>query len=273
VPRAISHRQAEGVTNSAVQRRGGQVAREWVLACIDESAYANSVCDHAAWFASHPEVGVEILHVVETPSDPSSAGSDMLVARALRRLGEEGVGPLAEAAPSTSLIEALAGADAGIVVMGKRGTATDGDRAALGSNVDAAIHGCDKPICFAPRFFMPMHRVLALLDAESPHDVALDFVRSDFRLAALPLDVAVIGAPGSAADEMVKRARRELSDLSAEVFILPSQGLDEAMGQYVKSRSADLIVLSRATLALATEARLRGVADRLWNHRAPVLIC
>lgn len=36
-----------------------------VLACIDGSAYANSVCDHAAWMAGRIEAAVEVLNVVE----------------------------------------------------------------------------------------------------------------------------------------------------------------------------------------------------------------
>lgn len=45
-----------------------------VLACIDSSRYAVSVCDHAAWAASKLDTPVELLHVLERHgSDPESS--------------------------------------------------------------------------------------------------------------------------------------------------------------------------------------------------------
>ncbi|MFD2427098.1 universal stress protein [Sphingobium scionense] len=36
-----------------------------ILACIDASAYANSVCDLAAWASRRLQLPVELLHVVQ----------------------------------------------------------------------------------------------------------------------------------------------------------------------------------------------------------------
>lgn len=38
---------------------------EHVLACIDASAYANSVCDLAGWASRRLDMPVELLHVVQ----------------------------------------------------------------------------------------------------------------------------------------------------------------------------------------------------------------
>lgn len=38
---------------------------EHILACIDESTYAGSVCDYAAWASQRLQLPVELLHIVQ----------------------------------------------------------------------------------------------------------------------------------------------------------------------------------------------------------------
>jgi hypothetical protein len=260
------------MTPPHLQRRGDKLAREWVLACVDGSAYASSVCDHAGWFASDPEVGVDVVHAVE----PASARVDgnVLVERALRRLQDEGVGPLTGRSIPGDLVEIIDESRSSIVVVGKRGVDSGSERTVLGSHVDAIVHRSRGPVCLAPKVFLPIQRALVLLDADLSHRAALDFVASDFRISKLPLDVAIVGASQRAADPKMEMARRQLSAASADVFPLISAGLDSAVIEYMQSRAADLIVLSRAVAAPNPQAELLRIEnDGLWSTRAPILIC
>jgi hypothetical protein len=260
--------------------RGDGPAREWVLACVDNSEYANSVSDHAGWFASHPEVGVDVLHVLENSStggevtDPGiAAQGDKIVSRAVSRLREEGVGPIAFETRNGSLFDIASKHDAGPIVMGKRGADSNGGRGRLGSQAHAMVSGSDRPVCLAPKVFLPIHRAFVLLDADLSHRSALEFVAADFRLAALPLDVAVVSKPGQDPDPKVEWARAMLSACSAEIFPLVNTSFDDAVALCMEARGADLMILSRAVAGSDLEAQMLRIEERgLWGTRTPVLI-
>src|SRR3546814_14473893 len=54
----------------------GETAMENVLAAIDASVYATSVCGYAGWAASRLSLPVELLHVVQR-QDPITARKDL----------------------------------------------------------------------------------------------------------------------------------------------------------------------------------------------------
>jgi len=255
-----------------------------VLACVDNSVYANSVCDHAGWFASDPNIGVEVLHVVEASSSSAAESSitvndrasvaDPLIARAVWRLREEGVGPITSTSMTGSFVESAVQHDADMIVMGKRGNVSQTERRRLGSSVDAMVRRTAKPVCLAPKYFLPIHRALVLLDADLTHRAAVEFILSDSRLSALPVDVVVSARADEDADAKVGWARSALSALGASVFSFEADGLDDAVAAYMQSRGADLVIVSRAVVAADPETRLGLIEDRgLWGTRIPVLIC
>lgn len=255
-----------------------------VLACIDSSAYANSVCDHAGWFASDPDVGVEVLHVAPPPGeafegpgpDGISGGvieADPLVEAAVWRLREEGVGPITWARVIGGFVEVASRRAAALIVMGKRGEASAAERRRLGANVDAMVRATAAPICLAPKLFLPIHRALVLLDTDIGQRAAVELVAEHPRLEGLPVDVVVMAAEGSDPGPKLGLARQRLRD-SDDVFALPAQGLDEAVTQYMESRAADLIVVAREVVAPDPRAQLLRIEERgLWGARTPVLIC
>ena len=253
-----------------------------VLACIDHSAYANGVCDHAAWFASDPDVGVEVLHV-EASSDaapdtqvgggPREASTRRLVDRSVARLREEGVGPLSSASLAGPFVEVATQRGAAVIVMGKHGEGSAKQRHSLGSNVEAMVHATSTPICLTSKLFLPIHRALVLLDADMSHRTALEFVVSQARLSALPTDIVVVAAPGEDPDPKVTWARSALGEPRGNVLSLVAEGLDDGVAQYMEAGAADLVVVSRAVVTPAPETRLNRIEERgLWGNRTPVLI-
>lgn len=256
-----------------------------ILACIDNSPYANSVCDHAGWFASDPDIGVEVVHVAAVAgagaadagaaawANPALRG-DALIERAVRRLGEEGVGPITSALLEGVLVEVAAQRGAEVIVMGKRGDASAVDRLRLGSNVEGMIRATATPVCLTSKLFLPIRRGLVLLDADMDHRWAIDFAASEPRLADLPMDVVVMSSEGQAPEPKVEWARRALNTDGADVFTLKANGINDAVTQYMGSRAADLIVISRAVLTPDPQAGLGLIqAQGLWGARTPVLIC
>jgi nucleotide-binding universal stress UspA family protein len=254
-----------------------------VLACIDHSAYANGVCDHAGWFASDPDVGVEVLHV-DAPSDagPNTQALDgsrevstrQLLDRSVARLREEGVGPLSSAALAGRFVEIATQRGAAVIVMGKHGEGSAAQRHSLGSNVEAMVRATSTPICLTSKLFLPIHRALVLLDADTAHRTAVEFVISQARLSALRTDIVVVAAPGEDPDPKVTWARSALGEPRGNVLSLVAEGLDDAVAQYMEAGAADLVIVSRAVVTPAPGSRLNRIEERgLWGNRTPVLIC
>jgi nucleotide-binding universal stress UspA family protein len=255
-----------------------------ILACVDESAYASSVCDHAGWFASDPDVGVEVLHVLEDGFAEAAGLVDgaaalatvpsFLVERAVARLREEGVGPVSSAQPVGAFPQVATQRDAKVIVMGKRGRASEAERRRLGSSVDGMIRATTTPVCLTSKVFLPIHRALVLLDADVAHRSALDFVCAQARLADLRLDAVVMCGAGQDAEPKLDLTRSALGAAGGDVFALPANGLDEAVMQYMEARASDLVIVSRTVVAPDPQAHLSRIEERgLWGTRTPVLVC
>jgi nucleotide-binding universal stress UspA family protein len=249
-----------------------------VLACIDNSAYSNGVCDQAGWFASDPDVGVEVLHVLEpTTVDvvlDAEAEADQLIEAAVWRLREEGVGPVTSARLSGAFVEVASQVPADVIVMGKRGQGSHAQRRTLGSSVDAMVRATTVPICLASKLFLPIHRVLVLLDARMDHRTTVEFVARHPRLTGLPADVVVVAGVEDEPDAKLEWVRQALNAAGGDAFALRAEGLDDAVTQYMASRGAELIVVSRAVIQPDRGPPLRLIEERgVWGMRAPVLIC
>jgi nucleotide-binding universal stress UspA family protein len=255
-----------------------------ILACIDASTYANSVCDHAGWFASDPDIGVEVLHVSPPAPDNSNTpesesqtlriAGDALVARATRRLLEEGVRPVTWAHLDGGLVEIAPTRGAEVIVMGKRGDASETKRGNLGGHVDPMLRATITPVCLTSKLFFPIRRGLVLLDADMEHRAAIDFAASEPRLADLPMDVVVMSRAGEDPDPKVNWVRTDLNAGGGDVFTLQADQLNDAVAKYMESRAADLIVISRTVIRSDPAGSLNLIEDRgLWGARTPVLIC
>jgi nucleotide-binding universal stress UspA family protein len=151
-----------------------------VIACVDQSAYADAVTDHAAWAAQRLGAPLELLHVIdrhpETAQSQDHSGAigpdaqealltklssaDEALVRAAREQGRLFLNRLRERALAAGvavvdmrqrlghLDETLfeAQADARLVVMGRKGVAASRKGAALGGNVERVVRALDRPI-------------------------------------------------------------------------------------------------------------------------------
>jgi nucleotide-binding universal stress UspA family protein len=248
----------------------GAPFRPRLTALIDRSAYAISVGEHAAWLAERLGLDLQLRHVREA-TEPVEAAKALL-SQAADRLLDQGA-----SAPDLSLVEGsvLAGAlsaEAKLVVMGKRGQGSGEDRTALGGNVEAVIRGLDIPVCLTAQVFLPIHRVLAVTDADPQRHAALDLLAQGHGLADLELDAIVVTRPGEAPEAKLAAARAAL-DERAGAFAIPAADIGQAVWRYLEDRPADLIVISRAVLLADGAGSLRASAGSLWAARAPVIVC
>ena len=212
-----------------------------ILALIDGSIYARSVCEHAGWLATRLNSGVELLHVLgrrETASASDLSGSIALGARTalleeLSSLDEQrarlaqkkgrailedaetilraaGVETVAPRLRNGDLIEAVAEAEkaASFVVIGKRGEAADFARLHLGSNLERIARSSSKPVLVASRAFRPIAKVLIAVAGGPRAMKAVDPVARSPLFAGREIKRRTVGTDNA-------EARRRLEDALA----------------------------------------------------------
>jgi hypothetical protein len=240
-----------------------------VTALVDNSAYGPSVAEHGAFLAGMAGASLQLRHVRE-------AGRSAQEGRQLLEDLADGLVDLGAPRPTLSLVEgdvlaAAVGAEAEVLVMGKRGTSDV--REMLGHHVEPVLRAATVPVCLASQIFLPVHRVLAVTDAEPSRRAALNLVATHPGFADVDLDLIVV-APGEEAAEAKLAIAREALEGRANAFAIHAERLGEAVWRYLGERPADLIVISRAVLLGAEGPDLRQVRPGgLWSARASVLVC
>ncbi len=196
---------------------------EKILALVDGSVYAESVCHYAAWAAQRLGAPVEAMHVLgrrEAPEKADLSGALRLGARtailaelaeldarraklALARghailddaraiLEADGAGPVTVRLRRGDLLDAVVEAEPGLraIVIGKRGEAADFATGHLGSNLERVARAATVAVLVASREFRPITKVLVAWDASPSAEAALTRMASSPVFAGL--DVALV---------------------------------------------------------------------------------
>lgn len=245
------------------------------LACIDGSAYAASVCDHAAWLAGSPNGVIDLLHVNEASTKSQKAVGKELLRTASERLEHQGAvagraldmnGVFADVA----LAEA---ASADVIVMGKRGEAGP-SRRKLGSNATALIRKATGPMCLVSQLYLPVYRGLVLIDADPAHRRTVEFVASHPILSTFDLDIILMQPIGMDPEPKLSWARQALGSAKADVFPMLYGTPDEAAARYMDDHQVDILIMSRQMLFDQERGLGMAIASRaLWTWRTPLFIC
>jgi nucleotide-binding universal stress UspA family protein len=182
-----------------------------ILACIDRSEYAASVCDYAAWASQRLEnAAVELFHVIERHAQPAATrdmsgglGVDtsesllrqlsaideernrlslqsgrLLLENAANRIKAAGVERISQHLFHGELVDHLKDEEAGasLVVMGKRGEAAHQAKGHLGSNLERAIRASYRPVLITPPTFTPVRSFLLAHDGSKSSGRAIGFL-------------------------------------------------------------------------------------------------
>jgi len=249
-----------------------------LIALVDGSIYARSVCDHAAWIAGRTGQPVELLHVLgrrETASVPADlSGSIALGARtallselatldeqraklaqkrgrailedAKLAVEEDGVGDVTTRLRIGDLVETVAAMEkeAGMLVIGKRGEGADFARLHLGSNLERVVRATHKPVFVASRAFKPVERFIVAYDGGASANRAVDCVASSAMLKGLPCTLLSVGADTAENRSRLDAPAKILRDAGYTVETLLLQGdPDEVIGARVESEHEGLLVM------------------------------
>jgi len=215
-----------------------------ILACIDASAYANSVCDLAAWASRRLDLPVELLHVVQR-RDAVAARKDLsgaiglgvktdlmaelvrleesdarlqvergrvLLNAAEQRLQEGGVDHVRTLHRHGGIVETILEreADARVVVIGKRGAGHEFAADHVGSKIERVVRASDRPILIASRMVEEPRAIVFAYDASRAANRALERLRNSPLFTGLPVHVVMADTDDAA-------HRRALDDAAAQL--------------------------------------------------------
>ena len=182
-----------------------------VLALIDSSHYAVSVCDHAAWAAAALAVPIELLHVLERHRSDARIAADRsgrlgidtretllaqivaldeqrnrlahesgrhLLDEAAAQVRQGGIEGITQRLVHGTLIDSLREheRDAALVVLGKEGEGAGGAGPHMGSNLERVVRGSHRPVLVTSQAFHPIQRFLLAFDGGASTGRAIDFL-------------------------------------------------------------------------------------------------
>ena len=217
-----------------------------ILACIDASAYANSVCHLAAWASKRLELPVELLHVVQR-RDAVAARRDLsgaiglgvktnlmeelvrleesdaklqvergrvLLAAGEQRLHEGGAVQVRALHRHGGIVETILEreTEARIVVMGKRGAGHEFASDHIGSKIERVVRASDRPILIASRAVEDPREIVFAYDASRAANRALERLLNSPLFAGLPVHIVMADTDNAVHRQALDSAAAQLRD-------------------------------------------------------------
>lgn len=245
-----------------------------ILACLDGSAYAPSVCDHATWLSSAPRATIDLLHVTDRREAPQRGAR--LLEDAATRIADHGAQVRRRRLEDGRFDDVAAREQTagGAIVVGKRGLGHHAHPQGLGSNASVLLNQSSEPLLLVSKLYLPIHRGLVLIDSDPTHRRTVDYVAAHPILSGLDLDIILMRPIGMDPEPKLSWARDKLGERTADVFPMQHGTPDEAAARYMSDHRVDILIMSRQMLF--DQARGLGLdlqRRALWGWRTPLLIC
>lgn len=250
-----------------------------VLSCIDQSEFAKSVCDHAAWGAQRTgDDTVEVLHVIGRRTDHAAysnhsgwLGVDtsdsllqeitaideqwnrlatqagrLLLDEAAQRLREAGVPRVHQRLLQGELVDHLPDheVNASMVVVGKQGETAHQAKAHLGRNLERVIRASHRPVLVTPRTFKPIERFVFAWDGGRSSGHAIAFLIETGLLKGVEGHMVFVGKGTEPEKERIEDALGHLRSAGLDITptIRSGRASEEIIGM-VNEVNADLLVM------------------------------
>lgn len=252
---------------------------EHVLASIDASAYANSVCDLAAWASKRLEMPIELLHVVQRKDavaerrDLSGAiglgvktdlleeltrlqeadaklqveRGRLLLAAAEKRLLGAGVAEVRTVHRHGGIVETILEREAGarVVVIGKRGASHEFATDHIGSKVERVVRASSKPVLIASRTAGEPREIVFAYDRSPAAERALDRLVNSPLFTRLPVHIVMAGSDNDDHRRALTRAAGQL-EASRTVTTILQRGKAELVIAEVVARTPGAMLMMGA---------------------------
>lgn len=248
-----------------------------VIACIDDSQYAESVCDYAAWSAQRLDAPLSLLHVLDEPgksrkqnlSGSIGFGSQEALLEELASLDEQrakvamehgrltlkaareraeaqGISGIETRQRHGELVDSLADleAETRMLVVGKRGADTASAHGHIGSHLEQIIRALHQPILIAQQSFEPPERIMMAFDGSATTRKGVEMVAASPLFRGIPVHLVMVGADIDSNREQLEWARKTLTDAGFDAAASIVAGEPETvLEEYQHAHDIDLLIM------------------------------
>jgi len=279
-----------------------------VLACVDQSHFADHVADYAAWAARRMAAPLEFLHVLDrhpeigSGEDHSGAigfdaqenllselsDKDAARSKAAREQGRIFLNRLRERAIAAGvaatdvrqrhgeLEETLVEQEAAVrlFVLGRRGESAETTQRDLGRNVERVVRALHKPILAVTDSFKEPRRVMIAFDGGIVTRKGVELVAASPLLRGLPCHLLMSGKESLDAPKQLEWARKtlEAAGFEAPAALVPGDA-ENVIAKAVREQDIDLLIMGAYTHS-PVRSLLFGskTSDLLRSARIPTLL-
>lgn len=279
-----------------------------VLACVDQSHYADNIADYAAWAARRMDAPLEFLHVLDRHPELSTGGDysgalgmdaqetllaelssqDEVKSRAAREQGRLFLNRLRERALAAGIVapdvrqrhgqleETLVEQQKSVklFVLGRRGESADATKRDLGRNVERVARAVRKPILTVTENFKEPQRALIAFDGGITTRRGVRMVAESRLFKGLPVHLLMSGKDSADARKQLDWARRTLEEagFEAPASLVPGDA-ESIIARTVKEQNIDLLIMGAyAHSPLRTLLFGSKTSDLLRSATIPTLL-
>jgi nucleotide-binding universal stress UspA family protein len=249
-----------------------------ILACVDQSRFADTVADYAAWAATRMDAPLEFLHVIDrhpelgSGDDHSGAigfnaqeqllhtlsDKDAALSRAAREQGRIFLNRLRERAIAAgvpapdmrqrhgALDDTLAEQEDGVrmFVFGRRGASAETSSQSIGSNVERVVRALHKPALTVTEGFSEPRRILIAFDGGIVTRRGVEMVANSPLFRGLPIHLLMSGKESQSAPKQLEWAKNtlEAAGFEAPASLIPGDA-EQVIEKTVKAQAIDLLIM------------------------------
>nr|WP_312379265.1 universal stress protein [Delftia acidovorans] len=279
-----------------------------VLACVDQSRFADCVADYAAWAARRMDAPLEFLHVIDPHPERGSgedhsgaigvnaqeelltklSAEDEAHTKNAREQGRIFLNRLRERATAAgaalvdvrqrhgeleeTLVEQAEGVR--LLVLGRRGESAETTQRDLGRKVERVVRALSRPILTITEDFKEPQRVMIAFDGGVVTRRGVEMVAGSPLFLGLPITLLMAGKESQDAPKQLDWAKTTLEAAGFEVAALLTPGdAETVIAAAVKQLSIDMLIMGAFG-----HSPLRGLlfgsktTDLLRSSRIPTLL-
>lgn len=249
-----------------------------VLACVDQSHFAEHVTDYAVWSAGRLALPLELLHILDRHPERGSGADhsgaigfkaqdtlleELVTEEAARNreareqgrrfLSELRARAMAAGIPNPSIRQRYGELEATLVeqessvdlfVLGRRGESAETTGRDLGRNLERVVRALHRPILAVSEAFTIPRRVLIAFDGSATTRRGVEMVATSPLFDDLSCDVVMAGEAGRHGAASLEWARERLTTAGREATALAMPGDPEReIATAIRERSVDLLVM------------------------------
>jgi nucleotide-binding universal stress UspA family protein len=279
-----------------------------VLACVDQSHFADYVADYAAWAACRMRAPLEFLHVIDRHPEIAAskdhsgaigidaqeqlltelASEDASRSKAAREQGRLFLDRLRQRAivagvesPDVRqryghLEETLTEQQDGVrlFVLGRRGESAETTQRDLGRNVERVVRSLRKPILAVTEGFTEPRRVMIAFDGGLVTRRGVQMVAASPLFSGLPVHLLMSGRKSQDAARQLDWARQTLAaaGFDAPVALIPGDA-ETVIARAVSEQAIDILIMGAYSHSPLRSLLLGSkTTDLLRSARIPVLL-